>query len=373
MTAPVPAAQAAAAPIKVMIVDDSAVVRGMVARWLEAEAGIVVEVMAVDGVHALKKLAEHEVDICLLDIEMPVMSGLEALPQMLALRPGLRVIMASTLSERGAEVTLRALQLGAADFIAKPSANRLGGADAYRRDLVDKIRQLGRRARSAGAPASARAATAPRPSPVRAAATSPLGARHPRPEALVIAASTGGPPALRRLFDQLGGDWRTPILIAQHMPAEFTRTLARLIDQVTPFEAREAVAGEAVKPGVIYVAPGAYHLTVRRGATGQVVTALDQEPPINWCRPSADPLLASAAEVWGAGAVGLVLTGMGHDGRDGAAVLAAKGGRIIAQDEASSVVWGMPGAVVEAGLAERVLALDDIAPFLAGLARGAIA
>jgi len=362
MSAPAPRAGADAQPIKVMIVDDSAVVRGMVSRWMEETDDIRSAAFAVDGAHALKKLVEGPIDVCVLDIEMPVMSGLEALPKLLALRPGLRVIMASTLSERGAEVTLRALQLGAADYIPKPSASGLGGAEAYRRELFEKIRQLARR------PPPAAVAAPTRPALVRPPTSNTRAAR---PEALVIAASTGGPPALRQLLAGLGGAWRGPILIAQHMPAEFTRTLARMLDQVTPFEAKEAVAGEPVKPGVIYVAPGNFHLTVRRTATGQVITALDQEEPINWCRPSADPLFRSAAEVWGGAALGVVLTGMGHDGRDGARVLAGKGGRIIAQDEATSVVWGMPGAVVQAGLAEQVLPLAEIAPFLAGLMGGA--
>ncbi len=352
-----PAPSARPAPIKVMIVDDSAIVRGMVSRWLEETSDIQVAAMAVDGGQALKKIAETDVDVCILDIEMPVMSGLEALPRMLALKPRLKVIMASTLSERGAEVTLRALNLGAADYIAKPSANRLGGAEAYRQELLDKIRLLARRA------AAAPAVGAPAPKLPAAASTGAF----PRPEVLVVASSTGGPPALRVLMAGLSGTWKGPILIAQHMPAEFTATLARMLDQVSSHRVKEAVAGEPVLPGVAYVAPGDFHLTVRRSAAGGVVTNLNKDAPVNWCRPSADPLFQTAAETWGSSALGLVLTGMGHDGRDGAAALSKTGARIVAQDEASSVVWGMPGAVVGAGLAERVLPLGDIAPFLSSL------
>lgn len=358
-----PASMAAASaerPVRVMIADDSAVVRGLVSRWLSEAAGVEVAAIAVDGAHALKQLAAANVDVCILDIEMPVLSGLEALPQLLAIKPGLKVIIASTLSERGADVTLRALQLGAADFIAKPTAGRLGGAEDYRRALVEKVLQFRPAARPVGA---AQPPLAPS-SPLSAAAS---GA----PSALVIASSTGGPAALRRFFEQLGARWRAPVLIAQHMPAEFTPNLARLIDQVTPLAVAEGRNGEPVSAGRVYVAPGGYHMTVRKGATGGPVITLDQSPPINWCRPSADPLFESAAEVWGARAVGLVLTGMGHDGRDGARALRRRGGPIIVQDEATSVVWGMPGAVAAAGLADRVAPLDEIAPLVARMAGGA--
>lgn len=362
MTASAPRAAARQGPVRVMIVDDSAVVRGMTTRWLEEASDVVVAAVAVDGLHALKKIAETEVDVCVLDIEMPAMSGLEALPKLLAARPGLKVIMASTLSQRGAEVTLRALELGAADYIGKPEASRLGGADAYRRELVDKIVHLGRRSTgAASAPGRPAKAAAPPPPPRLVGS---------RPEALIIASSTGGPPALRRVLQELGDRWKAPVLIAQHMPAEFTKTLADMLDKVTPLVVREGRAGEAILPGHVYVAPGDRHMTVRRGAQGTAVLQLDQEPPINFCRPSADPLFVSAAEFWGRGALGLVLTGMGHDGRDGAVALSKRGGGVIAQDEASSVVWGMPGAVVSAGVASQILPLDQIANALAAACSG---
>jgi len=354
-------ASASGTPIRVMIVDDSAVVRGMVSRWLDEADGIHVAAIAVDGGHALTKLAATEVDVVVMDIEMPVMSGLEALPKLLAIKPGLKVIMASTLTAKGAQVTLRALDLGASDYIAKPTA-KLGGADAYRDELIQKVRELARRPASMVRPSAIEHPVAP----VALGNDKRIG----RPEALVIASSTGGPPALRQVLAKLGPSWTAPILIAQHMPAEFTKTLAEMLAKVVTCPVREAVSGEPVMNGVIYVAPGDHHLTVRRGATGKVMTHLDKEAPVNWCRPSADPLFASAAEAWGPSVLGLVLTGMGHDGRDGARVLSEKGGRIIAQDEASSVVWGMPGAVVGAGLADRVVALDQIGPFLAGIMSG---
>lgn len=341
--------------VKVMIVDDSAVVRGLVSRWLEDE-GIEIAAIAVDGAHALKKLAETDIDVCILDIEMPNMSGLEALPKLLAIRPELRVIMASTLSERGAEVTLRALDLGAADYIPKPSASKLGGADTYRRDLLQKVLQLGARVVR---PVPTKP-TVP-PAPMRSVNSV---------QAMVVASSTGGPPALRQFVATLGANWTAPILIAQHMPAGFTQSLAQMLDRSSPLSAREAVAGEPLQPRTVYVAPGGFHMSVRSAGANVPSIHLDQGPEINWCRPSADPLFMSAARLWGPKAIGVVLTGMGHDGRDGAVALAGAGGVIVAQDEATSVVWGMPGAVTEAGVADAVLPLNDIGPFVARLAQG---
>lgn len=352
-----------------MLVDDSVVVRGMVSRWLQEAGGVEIVGVAVDGQHALKKLAECDPDVCILDIEMPVMSGLEALPRLLALRPRMRVIMASTLSERGAAVTLKALELGAADFLPKPTAQRLGGAEDYRRDLVEKVMALGRdRAPATPTPKSTSPQAASlQPAPLQVRRAAPVAMRR-RAEALVIASSTGGPAALRRLIEGLPPGWTAPILIAQHMPADFTPALAKMLAAVTTRRVAEGQPGETLQSNRVYVAPGNHHMTVRRSAAGTPFLRLDQEPPINWCRPSADPLFASAAEVWGGAVVGVVLTGMGHDGRDGARQLVSAGAPLIAQDEASSVVWGMPGAVVEAGLARTVLPLDEIAGCLGALA-----
>jgi len=360
-------ATARADRVRVMIVDDSAVVRGMVSRWLDARADIVVVAMAVDGVQALKKLEEHEIDVCVLDIEMPNMSGLEALPKLLALRPRLKIIMASTLSERGAEITLRALSLGATDFIPKPSTSRIGGAEAYQRDLIEKIVQLGRRS----APAIDRPIKSylkpptalPSVAPVSPAARSgPRPGRKVRLDALVIAASTGGPPALREVISGLGSHWRGPILIAQHMPQGFTRALAQMIGRVTPMCVKEGEHGEKVTDGVIYIAPGGFHMIVERGRDGTPTIQLNQGPEVHWCRPAADPLFISAAEVWGGAAAGMVLTGMGHDGRDGARALADCGAPVMVQDEDSSVVWGMPGSVIQAGVPAEIHPLSALAP-----------
>ncbi len=366
MVAPASAASRADR-VRVMIVDDSAVVRGMVSRWLDERADIEVVALAIDGFQALKKLAEHEIDVCLLDIEMPNMSGLEALPKLLALRPRLKVIMASTLSERGAEITLRALSLGATDFIPKPSASRLGGAEAYQRDLIEKIVQLGRR------PSAAVARTSAPPPPPCPSPASAASSRKVRLETLVVAASTGGPPALREMVAGLGPNWRTPILIAQHMPQGFTRALAQMIARVTPMTVKEGEHGEPITDGVIYIAPGGSHMIVERGRDGKPTVQLHQGPEVNWCRPAADPLFFSAAEVWGGATAGVILTGMGHDGREGARALVARGAQIIVQDEASSVVWGMPGSVVLAGIPADIHPLSNMAAQLMILANGGAA
>lgn len=372
MTLPASTGALPGRPVRVMIVDDSAVVRGLVSRWIESEPGIEVVAYATDGLQAIKKARETEIDVCVLDIEMPNMSGLEALPDLLAARPGLKVIMASTLTTRGAQVTLRALDLGAADFMPKPEANRIGGADSYRVELVEKIRFLGRAAARVAAPRPAIVAPVRAPAvPALASPTPNAEPRHRRirPEILVVASSTGGPPALRQLLLGLGTGWRTPIVIAQHMPANFTEILAQHLEKTTSWKVKEAVDGELLRDGTAYIAPGGFHLTLVREPVG-VRAKLDQGPEENFCRPSADPLFRSAAAAYGSGVQAVVLTGMGHDGREGARVIVQSGGDVIAQDEASSVVWGMPGAVVEQGLASDVLPLDAIGPQLVKILNG---
>ena len=358
-----------AEPVRVMIVDDSAVVRGLVSRWVEAAApDMEVASIATDGAVAVKKAAECDADVCVLDIEMPNLSGLEALPQILALRPHMKVIMASTLTHRGADVTLRALDLGAADYIPKPDTSQLGGAEAFRRELIEKIRYLGgaaaRRRRMAASPTAAKAE--PAPAPVRPALRSTVAQR---PEVLVVGSSTGGPPALRSFIAGLGAAWTIPVVIVQHMPRTFTTILAEHLTKSAGRAVTEVLDGETLKPGGVYVAPGDHHVTIRR-LGGRVALALNQDPPENWCRPAVDPLFRSAAEVFGARTLAVVLTGMGHDGRDGAKAVTAQGGTVMVQDEASSVVWGMPGAVAGAGLAGLIAPIDALAAAANTLARG---
>ncbi|MFT4089905.1 MAG: chemotaxis response regulator protein-glutamate methylesterase [Asticcacaulis sp.] len=384
-------------PLRVMIVDDSAVVRGLVTRWVEHEADMVLAGSATDGAKGIEKVRELQPDVLILDIEMPNMGGLEALPKLIAAKPNLKVLMASTLSTRGATVTIRALELGAADYIPKPDSTRIGGAEGFRVELLTKIRALCGRTRMwpvpptsspqplPHTPASAAAGLrSPAPHTPAPHAPTPLASFAPKPvippvrvrhtgprrvEALVVGASTGGPPALRSFLMGLGPDWRLPVFIVQHMPAAFTTILAEHLDKALDLKVVEATDGLTVQPRHVYIAPGDFHMTLKGSSLAPVIK-LDQGPQINWCRPAVDPLFASASEVYGKNLIGVVLTGMGHDGRDGAKILSEAGATVMAQDEATSVVWGMPGAVAEAGLAEFIKPVVGLSAACKAFARG---
>jgi len=348
------------------VVDDSVVVRGLVTRWLQDQPDLEFVGSAADGAQAIRKLADIEADVCLLDIEMPVMGGLEALPHLLRLRPGLKVLIVSRLTQRGAEVALRALELGAADYLAKPEASRLGGADAFREELFAKARALGP---SGGETVIEADFESPMTSPEPPAGLRPLPANLPRPDLLVIGASTGGPQALRLFLHELGPAWPTPIVIVQHMPAAFTSLLAAHLDKPAGLSVQMAVHGRVLSPGVAHVAPGDFHLRVREKA-GVMIAALDQGPEENFCRPAVDVLFRSAAEAFGARVLGVVLTGMGKDGVNGAAAIARAGGAVMAQDKDSSVVWGMPGAVIKAGWASVECPIEGLARAAKAIMRG---
>jgi two-component system, chemotaxis family, protein-glutamate methylesterase/glutaminase len=371
--------------IRVMVVDDAVVVRGLLARWLEAETGIALVASLRCGREAIEQVERIDPDVVILDIDMPDTDGITALPRLLAKKPELVVIMASTLTRRNAEISLRALSLGAADYIPKPESTReLAGSDEFRRELIDKIRVLGasRKRRASAAQALAAKLTAPAP----ALAPHPLGPglRHVTspgiappsdqgtiklrplpavpPRVLLVGSSTGGPQALNSLLANIHGVIdQAPVLIVQHMPRTFTTILAEHLARASGRPVGEAVDGEPVRAGRVYLAPGGRHMRVVR-RNGAPTIALDDGPPLNFCKPAVDPLFASAAEVWGARNLAVVLTGMGSDGASGAGEIVAAGGCVMAQDEASSVVWGMPGAVAHAGLCSAVLPLQEIAP-----------
>lgn len=344
--------------IRVMLVDDSAVIRGLIGRIIDAENDMEVTASAPNGKAALEILRHKAVDVIVLDVEMPEMDGLTALPLILEGNPGTRVIMASSQTTRGADVTMRALGLGAADYIPKPSSlSAVQGIEAISRDLVAKVRALG------SDPVPAHETFRPAP-PRQPPVTEPEAAATPR--VLCIAASTGGPNALARVLSRLPGDFPLPILIAQHMPPLFTQSLAERLQRESGRSCREARDGDVIESGLIYIAPGDFHMRVREDERG-IVTRLDQEPPVNFCRPSADPLFESVASTYGAAALALVLTGMGEDGLRGCAAVVRGGGRVVVQDRGTSVVWGMPGAVATAGLASAVLPLDEIATHLGTL------
>jgi two-component system chemotaxis response regulator CheB len=367
-------------PIRVMVVDDAVVVRSLLARWIDAEPDMQVVASLRTGREAVAKIEQSDADVVMLDVDMPELDGISALPLLLQKKRDLVVIMVSTLTRRSAEISLRALALGAADYIPKPETTReTTTSPSFRRELIEKIRALGR-----GRVAPRLLMRRPAPEPVAPASNKPMLPRPRRspareaeiaalqlrpfspvtPRVLLIGSSTGGPQALTALIEKLPAAIdRAPVLITQHMPPTFTTVLAEHLSRVGGRGAHEAEHGEPVLAGGIYVAPGGRHMRVVRGAEG-IKIELGDDPPINFCKPAVDALFTSAASVWGAAGLALVLTGMGADGSHGAADIVAAGGSVVAQDEATSVVWGMPGAVANAGICAAILPLNQIAPKL---------
>ena len=356
------------AKIAVMVVDDSLVIRGLIARMLSGLDGIEVVAAAGDGEQALKRLGSMNIDVVILDIEMPVMDGLTALPKMLAIKPDLKVIMASTLTGPNAEASLKALSLGAVDYIPKPTASRdisgVGGSDDFRRELVAKVEAVGRppvvaRIAKGSAAASGSAAVQksfvigdyklrPRPKMAR------------RARILAVGSSTGGPNALMTFFSQLPKDLGVPIILTQHMPPKFTTMLAKHITEKTGFPCVEATDGMPLVRNRIVLAAGDYHMLIT-GSESAPKVKLTQDPPENFCRPAVDPMLRSLIPIYGSRILTVILTGMGADGHKGSHDIVEAGGEILAQDPESSVVWGMPGAVARAGLCTAVEPLESIA------------
>ncbi|UZE51002.1 chemotaxis response regulator protein-glutamate methylesterase [Rhodopseudomonas sp. P2A-2r] len=371
-------------PLRIMVVDDSVVIRGLISRWIEAEPDMTVAASLRTGLDAVNQLERVNPDVAVLDIEMPELDGIQALPQLLAKKRNLIVIMASTLTRRNAEISFKALSLGAADYIPKPESTReASAADNFRHDLLQKIRSLGakvRRLHSATTPPLAPAIGRPRdpaPAPVRApvsvasqAALLKRAFSAIAPRVLLIGSSTGGPQALMTVVAEIGAVIdRVPVLITQHMPPTFTTILAEHLSRASHRPAREGIDGEIVKAGQIYLAPGGKHMRVaKQGAN--IVIALDDGPPVNFCKPAVDPLFNSAIDVWQGAIMAVILTGMGSDGMRGGKDIVAAGGNVIAQDEATSVVWGMPGAAANAGICSAILPLNQIAPKLVRLFSG---
>jgi two-component system chemotaxis response regulator CheB len=346
--------------IRVLVVDDSVVIRRLVTLALQQDAAIDVVGSAPNGALALERIPQLKPDLLTLDIEMPVMDGLETLRRMRGPYPELRVIMFSTLTERGAAITFEALTLGADDYVTKPSNE--GSLDRslerLRNELIPKIKQFFSLPGDPPVPVST-----PPPS------TPPL---HPSPSSstprvVVIGCSTGGPAALDNLLPRFPTEFPLPILVVQHMPAVFTRLLAERLNSKCRLSVCEAKDGEPVLGGKVFIAPGDFHMRVANSG-GKIRVHLDQSAPQNFCRPAVDALFASIADVYGPATVAVVLTGMGHDGLRGAESLKKLGATIIAQDQQSSVVWGMPGAVTNAGLADNVVPLDQCAQQILRLA-----
>jgi two-component system chemotaxis response regulator CheB len=362
-------------PLRVMVVDDSVVIRGLIARWIGSEPDMVVAASLRTGLDAVNQIERVNPDVAVLDIEMPELDGISALPLLLAKKRDLIIIMASTLTRRNAEISFKALSLGASDYIPKPESTREpAAAEIFRHDLIQKIRHLGAKVRRAATPSPPLAPREPLLRQPLAPVAQPQLMRRAfstqAPRALLIGSSTGGPQALMTLVTELGPVIdRFPVLITQHMPPTFTTILAEHLARSSHRPAHEAVDGEIVKAGQIYLAQGGRHMRVARHGA-DVVIALDDGPPVNFCRPAVDPLFTSAIDVWQGGILAVVLTGMGSDGMRGGKEIVAAGGSVIAQDEASSVVWGMPGAAANAGICAAVLPLNQIAPKLVRLFSG---
>jgi len=337
--------------IRVLVVDDSVVIRRLVCHALEEDQRIEVVGVAANGRIALGRIPQVNPDVITLDIEMPEMDGLEMLRELRRRDRAIPVVMFSTMTERGASATFEALSLGADDYVTK--ASNAGSLDvslaSLRQELIPKIRQFFEVARpETASPAPTRGAVAPI-------------AVHSQRRAVAIGVSTGGPAALAIVVPQFPADFPLPIFVVQHMPPLFTRLLAERLNSLTPLDVREGAEGEIPSSGHIYIAPGDRHMRLVNSGRGPII-ALDQGPPLNSCRPAADALFSSLADVYGPAVVAAVLTGMGHDGMNGAQRLAARGAYILAQDEETSVVWGMPGAVVGAGVANEILPLASVVP-----------
>jgi two-component system chemotaxis response regulator CheB len=342
--------------IKVLIVDDSTVVRRFLSDAVTSHPGLEVVGTASHGALAVQKVALLNPQVVTMDIEMPEMSGLQALAAIRRTHPALPIIMVSTLTERGAAATLEALSLGATDYVTKPTSLSGTGAvqkEEFIKDLLAKILAL-------GAPREARVSR-PMAAPTVRPPLSP-GPRVPgRIEVVAIGVSTGGPNALAALMPGIPADFPVPIVIVQHMPPLFTKLLADRLNAKAPLEVKEGAAGDRVVAGMVFIAPGNYHMVLERSGGGHSLV-LNQDLPENSCRPAVDVMFRSISDCYGAAVLAVIMTGMGQDGLRGCELIRERGGQILAQDEKSSVVWGMPGFVAEAGLADQVLPLDQLAP-----------
>jgi two-component system chemotaxis response regulator CheB len=351
-----------------MVVDDSLTVRTIFKRMVESDPALVIAGTASSAERAIAQLAETPADVVLLDLEMPGIGGLGALPAILATPGRPQVLVVSSLTVDGAEHTLSALQMGAADTLLKP---RPGGfTEDYRAALLGKIRALGSRAATA---ALAETGTPAAPEPPAAAPSfvrSGLARRIRRPEVIAIGASTGGIHALGLMLRRLGPDFDMPLVITQHLPPNFMPVFARQIEAACGRPAEIAADGLMLTPGRIVIAPGNGHVVIRRKGSGGLMTRISTEPAPSGCMPSVDPMLASLAEACEGRALGVILSGMGRDGVLGAAALVEAGGTIFAQDADSSAVWGMPGAVSRAGLASLIATPDRIGEAVMALVSG---
>ncbi len=347
--------------INVMLVDDSAIIRKLFTHALEKELSVHVVATAEDGEKAIEVVKQHQPDIIILDIEMPNMDGITAIPHLLKAAPNARIIMASTLTSKNASISLKALELGATDYIGKPDTGHL---EEFYRELRAKVLALGPKKTSAK---PAPTTLSPVAVPIPVSASKPHISAKPTTapiHALAIASSTGGPQALLGVFTALKGQKiNVPIFITQHMPAVFTQAFAMNLASASGFPSGEGKDGEMPKAGHVYVAPGGFHMVVKK-ENGAPIIRINEDPQVNFCRPAADPMFESLSKVYGANLLAAVFTGMGRDGADGAAIIAKNGGTVIAQDEKTCVVYGMPKATAETGLCHAVLPLNEMPNYI---------
>jgi two-component system chemotaxis response regulator CheB len=370
--APTPAAERTG-PFKVMVVDDSFVIRALLSRTVEDQKDMEVVVTAGNGQIAVNELKKREIDVIILDIEMPVMDGLTAIPFLLQADPHVQIIVASTLTHKNAEISMKAIKAGATDYLSKPStSSEMSGADQFKHDLVEKVREFGalsRRNRQRNPDLKTGAAlTSSAFIPQKKELVLQKNKNYPRPEIIAIGCSTGGPQALFNVLASLKGQVRQPIVITQHMPPTFTSILANHITQQTGITAVEGAEDMRVEPGKIYVAPGDFHMTFIKEALGLKIK-LEKTPPVNFCRPAVDVMLKSLVDIYQSRILAVILTGLGSDGKNGCMDIFEKGGAVLAQDETTSVVWGMPGAVAQAGICANVLPISHLANHIIQMAR----
>jgi len=336
--------------IRVLVVDDAVVMRRLISTVLEADPELEIAGIAANGRLALARIPQVNPDVVTLDVEMPEMNGLETIDEIRKIYPRLPIIMFSTMTRRGALATVDALARGATDYVTKPAniGSVSEGMDRLQSELIPKIKAY---ARPPGTIPKPRPAAAPQPQPATPSAF--------HCSVIAIGSSTGGPNALHEVIPALPATLPVPVLIVQHMPPVFTEMLASRLNEVSKIRVHEATDGQPIQAGHAYIAPGGKHLMVT-AENGFVRARLNELPPENSCRPAVDVLFRSVAQVYGSGSLGVVLTGMGQDGTRGARLIHESGGRVIAQDQESSVVWGMPGSVAEAGLADQIVALSAV-------------
>lgn len=360
-----------------MVVDDSAVIRGLLTRMLESDADVSVVASVGNGQLAVNSLKRDPVDVIILDIEMPVMDGLTALPLLIEVDNTVKIIMASTLTSRNAEVSLKALSSGATDYLPKPSSAReISGENDFKRELLEKVKNFGelRRHQIGGSVTARKMPRKPAPGeippPVPGGAPKRWEMRDAKdvklrpasttkPDIIAVGSSTGGPQALFAFFKGLSKTVSLPIVVTQHMPATFTTILAEHITRMTGWECKEAEDGDKLMTGRILLAPGDFHMLVEQKGPERIVR-INQDPQENFCRPAVDPMLRSVVKVFGSRVFTVILTGMGNDGLKGSQMVIDAGGTVIAQDQPTSVVWGMPGAVASAGLCSAVLPIEKL-------------